>query len=62
MKQILTILKKVAVFFWDYDKNVMKGRIFGIVSNKYKYTLKKEYLPKFLVFIFFVPLWIIAFF
>lgn len=73
MKQILTILGKVADFLMDFfdPHYIFKCRIFGIVSDKwrifclrerigivsdiYKYPLRKKY------HLFFIPLLIIAF-
>ena len=64
MKQILEKLLAVLDFFtFEYEVDyVLLGRIFGVVVNIYNKLLEKEHLPKFLVFIFFIPLWIIAFF
>ena len=57
---LLKTLREVFIFFIDAWDNYAGWYILDIVSHIY--TLSKKYLPKFLCFIFFIPLWIIAFF
>lgn len=57
---IQILLRKMFLFFIDAWDNYAGWYILDIVSHIY--TLSKKYLPKFLGFIFFIPLWIIAFF